>query len=157
MGKPLAPGLKAPEFTLPLLGGASTSLHDLLADGPVVLAFYKISCPVCQLTLPYLERLKDNGRFRVIGISQDSADHTRHFERSFKVTLPSLLDDGSRDYPATRAYGVTSVPTLFSVEPDGTISSISAGFSKRDLTALGERAGRAMFTDADRVPEFRPG
>jgi len=47
----------APDFSLPLLQGGSFSLHDALKGGPVLLAFFKISCPVCQFAFPYIERL----------------------------------------------------------------------------------------------------
>ena len=47
----------APQFDLPGLAGDRTSLPDLLVSGPVLLAFFKVTCPTCQLTFPFLERL----------------------------------------------------------------------------------------------------
>ncbi len=41
------------------------SLEDILGKGPALLAFYKISCPVCQLTAPYLERLAAGSALQV--------------------------------------------------------------------------------------------
>lgn len=157
MGKLLGKGVKAPEFSLPRIDGGMTSLGEMLAGGPVVLAFFKISCPVCQLTLPFLERLKDNGAIQIVGVSQDTAENTRHFQKHFGVTLAAVIDDGAKDYPVTRAYGLTHVPTLFEIETNGEISKVTTGFSKADLAALGERAGRVMFTEADKVPELKPG
>jgi len=36
-----------------------------------VLAFFKIDCPTCQLTFPYLQRMADRGQRRIVAISQD--------------------------------------------------------------------------------------
>ena len=50
-------GNKAPGFSLKSLDNKEYSLNTLLERGPVVAAFFKISCPVCQFTFPFLERL----------------------------------------------------------------------------------------------------
>jgi Peroxiredoxin len=44
----LAPGRPAPDFRLPDLQGAETSLDQLLPHGPVLVVFFKVSCPTCQ-------------------------------------------------------------------------------------------------------------
>jgi peroxiredoxin len=153
----VAAGAKAPDFRLAGLDGSTHPLQEMLTAGPVLLAFYKISCPVCQLTVPYLERLAANNAFQVIGISQDDAGATRGFANRFGLTFPTLLDLSSEDYPASNAYGISSVPTMFVVEPDGTISRSFAGFSKRDFEELGARAGVAPFGPDDHVPEWKAG
>ena len=54
----LSAGTRAPQFELPLIeGGAEFSLESARARGPVLLVFFKISCPVCQYALPFFERL----------------------------------------------------------------------------------------------------
>jgi peroxiredoxin len=151
----IAAGAKAPSFLLPGLAGSTQSLQDILAGGPALLAFFKISCPVCQLTVPYLERLSANKTFRVIGISQDEAGATRGFAGRFGLTFPMLLD--LDDYAASNAYGISSVPTLFVVEPDGIVTKSFAGFSKRDFEELGTRAGVVAFGAEDHVPEWKAG
>ncbi len=72
-------GQTAPGFSLNGLDGKSYSLDSLRQKGPVVAAFFKISCPVCQFTFPFLERLYqryggDNVTF--LGISEDDAKAT---------------------------------------------------------------------------------
>jgi peroxiredoxin len=153
----LAAGAKAPGFRLAALDGSAQSLEDILAGGPALLAFYKISCPVCQLTAPYLERLAANSALRVFGVSQDEAGATRGFTERFGVTFPTLLDSSSENYPASNAYGISSVPSLFLLESDGTIARSFSGFSKRDLEELGARAGILPFGPEDHVPEWRAG
>src|ERR1700678_747429 len=126
-------GVKAPAFRLNGLDGSARTLEDILSGGPALLAFFKISCPVCQLTAPYLERLSANqGRLQVIGISQDNAEATRGFADRFGLTFPTLLDSSKDNYPASNAYGIISVPTIFLVEQDGIVSRSFPGFSKRD-------------------------
>jgi peroxiredoxin len=141
------------------LDAPARSLQEILAAGPALLAFFKISCPVCQLTAPYLERLAANNasRLQVVGISQDEAGATRGFAQCFGLTFPVLLDPSEDNYTASNAYGITSVPTLFVIEPDGTISRSFAGFSKRDFEELGARAGVSPFGPEDHVPEWKAG
>src|SRR5579864_1824955 len=93
-------GAHAPSFHLKALDGQTTSLDDLQAKGPALLAFFKVSCPVCQLAMPYLERLSTSSSVKVIGISQDDAADTREFNRRFGVTFPTLLDSSKEKYPA---------------------------------------------------------
>jgi peroxiredoxin len=150
-------GSGAPSFRLQRLGGNSESLEQILAKGPALLAFYKVSCPVCQLTLPYLERMAASPSIQIIGISQDDEVPTHGFNERFGVTFPTLLDQSKEGYPASNAYGIASVPTLFLVEKDGKVSKFVSGFSKRDLEALGERAGVHPFRPEDNVPEFKAG
>jgi peroxiredoxin len=149
----LQPGIAAPAIELPDLSGAMRNLHHELRNGPVVLAFYKVSCPTCQMTLPFLERLAASAN--LIAISQDDARDSREFNRRFGISVPTLLD--SRPYAASNAYGITNVPSVFVVEPDGRISSSFSGFHKAALEKLGARFGAPVFRDTDRVPELRPG
>jgi len=141
-------GSRAPGFRLRDLSGKAVSAGDILARGPAVLAFFKITCPVCQLTLPYLDRLHrnaDRSGLQFIGISQDEAAGTQEFNREFGVTFPVLLDEEEAGYPASNAFGVSHVPTTFLVESDGVISWVLDGFSKREIERLGERAGTPPF------------
>ena len=128
----LSAGSKSPHFTLNDLEGVSHSLTDILQNGPVLLAIYKISCPVCQLTLPFLNRIA-SGKLQIVTISQDDAASTRRFQSKFNVNLPTLLDREEENYPVSNAFGITHVPSLFLIEPDGTISSMTEGFVKKDL------------------------
>lgn len=153
----LPAGAHAPDFTLQGLDGHLQSLKDMLARGPVLLAFYKASCPVCQMTFSYLERLHQAGKtgLQVVAISQDDGATAREFNREYGVTFPTLIDDG--DYTASNSYGLSNVPSLFLVEPDGVISASWSGFSKKDLEAAGRRLSATLFRAGERIPEYRPG
>lgn len=155
--KPMEPGNRAPSFKLKDIDGATQSLEDILARGPALLAFFKISCPVCQLALPYLERLSGSTKLQFVAISQDDDDATRGFRQRFGITFPTLLDQAKEGYPVSNAYGIVSVPSLFMVEQDGEIANSSFGFSKKDFESLGHRAGVQTFHPEDNVPEWKAG
>src|SRR5260370_8211092 len=97
-------GQTAPGFSLNGLDGKSYSLDSLRQKGPVVAAFFKISCPVCQFTFPFLEALYqryggDNVTF--LGISQDNAKATAGFARESRVTFPLAFDEQGNVYPTS--------------------------------------------------------
>jgi peroxiredoxin len=155
--KLLDPGSRAPDFRLPRLDGGTTALQGILANGPALIAFYKTTCPVCQLTFPFLERIHKAGTLPVYAISQDDAEDTREFNRELGLTLPTLLDTGRSGYPASNAFGISSVPTAFLIERDGGISRVIEGWSKREIESLGGLAGVEAIRPGDNVPEWKPG
>jgi peroxiredoxin len=155
--KTLEAGDRAPEFNLKILGGGSTSLADKLLTGPTLLAFFKVGCPVCQMTFPFLQRMADTTAVQLVGVSQDEAAHTEKFNQRFGVTFPTFLDEAAQGYAASNAFGISSVPTFFLVETNGSISKAFQGFSKRDLEELGARMGVPPFNPGEKVPDFRPG
>ena len=153
----LKPGEKAPAFELESIGGGRRSLAELQHGKPVVVAFYKVSCPTCQYTFPFLERIGHVADLPVIAVSQDDAAATRKFNAAQGVTLPTLLDSAKEKYPASNAFQITHVPSLFLVEPDGTISWAVMGFHKQALEDLGERIGVAPFRPGEQVAEMKGG
>jgi peroxiredoxin len=151
-------GTRAPDFKIERLEGGAISLSDLLARGPAVLAFFKISCPICQMAFPFLERIHAaSSSLPIYGISQNDARDTRGFVRQLGITFPMLLDSEDDEFPVSNAYGISSVPTVFVVEPGGVISSVTEGWSRRDIAALGERAGTDPLRPSDNVPELKAG
>ncbi|MGI8992654.1 MAG: peroxiredoxin family protein [Bryobacteraceae bacterium] len=156
----LETGQIAPDFELPGLDGKPGSLRRILTAGPALLAFFKISCPVCQFTWPFLERLyRGSGESapQLIGISQDDAEATAAFNERFGATFPTLLDTPSRNYPAGTAYRIANVPSLFLVGKDGRISQAASGFLKAAIEDLGRAFGVAPFREGEDVPAIRPG
>lgn len=155
----LAAGAKAPDVQLADLNGRTWTLSEALKSGAVVLAFFKISCPTCQLTFPFLQRLADSraaGVPGMVAISQDDAAASRGFQERFGVSMPTLIDV-PRSWPASNAYQIASVPSLFLIEQDGRISLAAEGFNKAAMEKIGERFKVAPFEETDRVPVLRPG
>jgi peroxiredoxin len=153
----LDPGSRAPGFRLSRLEGGPAALAELTARGRVLLVFFKVTCPVCQLTLPFLERMHASGTLAICGISQNDATDTREFNRCFGVSFGTLLDAEDEDFPASNAYGISSVPSMFLVEPDGVIARVIEGWNKMDMEALGAAAGMTLFRPEDNVPAWKAG
>jgi peroxiredoxin len=154
--KSLELGDLAPEVSLFDAGDCEHSLKSLLTAGPVLLAFFKVSCPTCQLTLPYLPRISGKN-LRIVPVSQDSVAATLEFSRAFDVQIPILFDREQDGYPASNSFGLTNVPSMFLVECDRRISWEWTGFHKRQLESIAERAGLPIFHSGDRVPESKAG
>jgi len=158
-------GGTAPTFSLTGLDGKSYSLSSRLQLGPVVVVFFKISCPVCQFTLPFLERLYrryGGDGISFLGIGQDDARATKQFTEQHGVTFPVLLDESH--YPVSNAYGLTNVPTLFLVEPSGKARLVGMGFDKKDLETIAawlaeykQIASAPLFRPDEAVPAHKPG
>ena len=153
----LEAGSRAPGFHLELLTGGATTLADILTHGPILLAFFKVTCPICQLTFPFLERIHAAGNLPVYGISQNDPDDTREFNREFGVTFPTLLDTEESGFPASNDYGISSVPTMFLVEPGGRVSQVIEGWRKTDMQNLGAQTGASLFQPGEYVPEWKAG
>lgn len=161
----LPAGAVAPPISLTSLDGQKRTLVDVLPAGPVLATFFKVSCPVCQFTFPFLQRLYEKYRgpnFTFWAISQNDAEDTREFVDKHGVKFPALLDDAG--YPASNAYGLTNVPTIFLIAPDGKIQMTSVGFSKADIEKIASEAARvtgrpeaSAFDPGEKVPEYKPG
>jgi peroxiredoxin len=158
-------GSLAPKFSLKAADGQQYSLESLVARGPAVVAFFKVSCPVCQFTFPFLQRIADRfagKNISVIGVSQDDARSTSEFNKEFGVTFPTLLDD--QGYRASNAYGLTNVPTIFLIGTDGKVKVSCTGFDKAALEKIvGELeqpqniAASPLFLAKESVPAYKPG
>jgi peroxiredoxin len=163
----LEAGVQAPEIELQLLTGQKFSLKEARTKGPVVAVFYKVSCPVCQMALPFLDRIfkayGNSGKFTFVGISQDNAADTQAFSRKFGVTFPVLLDPVGK-YPVSNAYGLTNVPTTFLISAEGGIDFATVSWSKADVEQLNRRLALVanetpaqVFLPNEKVSEFKPG
>jgi peroxiredoxin len=163
----LEAGVQAPEIELQFLDGSNFSLGEARKKGPVVAVFFKVSCPVCHMALPYMERIfrayEKSGKFTFVGVSQDNPPDTKAFNRQFGVTFPVLLDPAGK-YPASNAYKLTNVPTTFLVSAEGEIEFSTVSWSRaeveqlnRRLAILSDQAIAPIFQPGESVVEFRPG
>ena len=139
------------------MDGSKFSLQEALIRVPVVLVFFKISCPVCQYALPYFERIYKmygKGNASIIGISQNEKRDTAEFAKHYGITFPILLDD-TKTFPASNAYGLTNVPTSFWIAQDGEIEISSVGWVRADF----ELVNGKMADTSDTIPAslFKPG
>ena len=162
----LTAGTKAPDFALAAVDGTTFSLQSALQKGPVLAAFFKVSCPVCQYTFPYIERLHKAhgaGKITIVGISQDDKRATNAFLKEYGVTFPTLLDDPN-GYAVSNAYGLTAVPTWFLIGQDGEIEISSVGWNKKEVEDLNRKLADLqktpppqLFKSGEEVRDFRSG
>ena len=159
----LVAGVSAPDFTLPVLQGGSFSLADALKRGPVVLAFFKITCPVCQYAFPFIERIHKayGNKVTVLGVSQNPVADTKMFVKEYGITFPIALDD-TKKYPVSNAYGLTNVPTTFLITPAGEIEISSVGWVRGEMEDIARRtaagaAAKPIFRPGEDVADFRAG
>jgi peroxiredoxin len=161
----IQPGQKAPLFQLRDAAGNQYSLAEELRKGPVVIAFFKISCPVCQFTFPFLERLHkaySESTATFLAVSQDDAVDTREFCSEYGLTFPAVLDD--ERYAASNLYGITNVPSIFLVATDGIVKASSIGFDRANLEKISAELSAAtksepamLFRPGEVVPALKPG
>ncbi len=158
-------GDEAPQFSLPDLEGHAHTLAEGLQRGHLLLAFFKISCPTCQFTFPFIQRLSEKlagAKLTIWGISQDDRDDTKEFCREFEIGFPVLIDD--EQYSASNAYGLTNVPSVFLIDPSGKIVLAEKGFSKSELETVDEQFRKEsrepslpLFTPSEIIPATKPG
>ena len=162
----LAPGTNAPDFILHSMDDKVFSLQEALARGPVITAFFKVSCPTCQYAFPFLQRIYEaHGKkaVSIVGISQNGKKDTGAFLKQYGITFPVLLDD-TASYPVSNAYGLTNVPTIFWIAADGEIEISSVGWIRKEMEELNQRAAEAsseaikpLFRPDEQIADFRAG
>lgn len=163
----IIPGSSAPPFDLAAAGAAEErlSLEELTGSGPALLAFFKITCPVCALSFPLWGELARRyaDQVNVVGVSQDPLAKARPWLDELGFDAPVLDDSGG--YGVSSAYDIETVPALVLVDKAGEVLAASQGWDRERANAwdleLAELTGRAssgpLSTDGDGRPPFRPG
>jgi peroxiredoxin len=155
------PGDLLPKLELSDAKGRPASLPA----GEVVYAFFKTTCPTCELAWPFLDRVRraaEGGALSVVAVSQDGPEEAGQFAARTRTSIRTLFDPPPWD--GSNALGLETVPTFLQVAADGRIRQTSVGFQKSVMSALAARAaqlaGRPLaefFRPGESVPELRPG
>lgn len=95
----LTAGAQAPRFRLPSATGQTLALDDLLAEGPVVLTFYRGAwCPYCNIALRSLqqhhEAITARGA-RLVAVSPQIPDESLTLTEKHALAFDVLSDIGS--------------------------------------------------------------
>jgi peroxiredoxin len=95
----LGVGAQAPRFALPSATGQQVTLDDLLAEGPVILTFYRGAwCPYCNLALRALQEhhgaITARGA-RLVAISPEIPDEALSLTEKRQLDFAVLSDVGS--------------------------------------------------------------
>lgn len=151
----LSAGDKAPSFTLPAVDGGG-EVTDPWTEGQTVLAFFKVSCPVCKMVAPMLTKMGDAG-VRVMAVGEDPPSAISAYSEAQNQRVPSLSQPPP--YSVSAAYGLEAVPTIFLVGPDGEIQRAIAGWNRDTWNELAAEAGASepLSTPDDGLRPFRPG
>ncbi|MCU1309190.1 MAG: hypothetical protein JWO20_315 [Candidatus Angelobacter sp.] len=93
-------GSKAPEFDLPDQNGKMVSSADLLAEGPLVIDFYRGRwCPFCVTELEtyrdLLREIEEAGA-TLVAISPQIVRHSAFTTDQHKLRFPVLSDEGNK-------------------------------------------------------------
>lgn len=158
-------GNTAPAFTLEGTDGKKHSLDEVKGKGLGVFAFFKVTCPTCQYTFPFLERIyqkiQDTG-IPFWGIVQDPRGKALDFASQYGTTFPYLIDDSP--YLVSKTYGISIVPTWYLVDGNLKVLSLGEGWVKKEYvnlaTLLGEKTGveiLGLFNPEEKVLELKPG
>eukprot|EP00752_Nemacystus_decipiens_P015212 g13545.t1 len=105
-------GDKAPSFTLPNAVGQEVASADLLAEGPIVVVFYRgVWCPYCNLTLAewqaHLDEIQGLGA-QLVTISPQLPDYSLDSQQKNELKFPVLSDVGNK---VSDAFGITTQVT----------------------------------------------
>jgi peroxiredoxin len=158
-------GHTTPPFELTGMDGQLYSLKEALMKGPLLAAFFKVTCPTCQFTLPFVEKLHRQFRGEAVhvwGISQDTVRDSKRFAEHFGVSFPILIDE--EPYETSQEYGLVYVPTLFLINPEGQVEVSAQGFSRSDLIRMQkwlveyfDAQPAELFHRSEKIPEYKPG
>jgi thiol-disulfide isomerase/thioredoxin len=129
---------------------------------PTALWFFKTTCPVCRMAAPKAQILAGAYPGHVTGVGQDPPERLAPFAEEHAIGFPVVEDPSS--YPASTAYGIQTVPTLFVVDGTGTIVQTVESWDRdgynRASALLAELTGapaRTVSEEGDGLPVFRPG
>jgi peroxiredoxin len=132
------PGDLAPDFTLPCDWDSSLySLHDF--RGAVVLvSFFFYNCVACVEEMPYISAVYNDpkyaGRVQFIGVDYPDTYATfarfREDHPSLEIRFPLVHD---RYQGAKAAYGVSTMPANYIIDPTGRIASVQGALSESGL------------------------
>ena len=123
--KALAPGAKAPDFTLPTITGEELSLRNLQGN-IVILDFWASWCAPCIAEMPTVKELYtkyENKGLKVVGISLDHSK-AAWMKSIDKVQIPWLHVSslkGMKNCPVAQLYQVYAIPKLYIIDKEGNI------------------------------------
>ena len=130
----LSVGAPAPDFSLPNATGDQVTLSKLLAQGPVVLAFYRGGwCPYCSIELRALQsRISEISAAgaTLVAISPQTPDNSLSTAEMLELAFPVLSDVGNQ---VARDYGL-----VFSLPED--LRGVYTGWGLDIPTANGDES-----------------
>lgn len=137
------------------LSGAPSSMADL--KGKVVLVdFWASWCGPCRMLAPRLSALKEKlgaQGFSVVGITTDPAEKAAVFAEQHKMRYGIVVDESAE---TSKAYGISSLPTMLLVDKRGVVREVLVGFDPRGEAELEARIRALLAEPADAVAPTTP-
>jgi peroxiredoxin len=137
---PLVRGAKAPEFSLPPLGGGAPVVLSEQRGKTVLVNFWATWCKPCEDEMPAMERLyrrlKPQG-FELLAVSVDEDEaEVEAFRERMGITFPILMDPKQN---VSRAYQTMGFPESLLVGPDGVVVERYVGPRDWDHESFAQR------------------
>jgi thiol-disulfide isomerase/thioredoxin len=127
-------GHAAPDWQLTDTGGKNHALSDY--KGRVVLLdFWATWCAPCVQASPHIQALHKqfaNRPVSVVGIHYNDRGDPAGYVKKKGITFPVMVSG----FEVARNYGVSSIPTILLIDPDGKIVYRQTGFDPSDQDAI---------------------
>lgn len=130
----LTMGQPAPNLKLTAPDGSEFDLQALNGQ-PVLLNFFKSTCPWCQMEMPRLGKvyahLKEQGinvLVQGIVVGSDTPESAARFAQTSGLEIPLVVDAAKT---ARKDFGLTRVPTLVLVDAKGMVSRVYEGATEQ--------------------------
>jgi len=128
----VAPGTKAPDFTLKNLSGKSVSLSNFFVKpgNVVLLDIWATWCPPCRSEIPQLVKLQKSYKgkpFKIVGVAIDDEIATvKSFAKDNKINYTVCHDPSGRTIG--KPYKVQGIPAAYIIDKKGVIRFAHMGF-----------------------------
>ncbi len=131
----LSPGTKAPDFTLPTLGGGKFTLSKCFSKVPkkvVLLDIWATWCPPCRSEIPFLIKIRKKFKAQevtVVGVSIDRGkDEVVKFAKEQKINYTIAHDPNAKTVGGP--YKVSAIPATYIIDKKGVIRHSHVGFPR---------------------------
>lgn len=115
----------APELVATTIEGERIALSEL-ADGPVMVHFWATWCGVCRAEEHNVRAVSEDHTVVTVATRSGSPADLAEYARDNGLEAPIVSDPTGQ---LAAAWGVSSLPTSFIVDPDGDIRHVEVGYT----------------------------
>lgn len=124
-------GSSAPDFSLPMMGGGTFTLSDNWGSSGniVVLDFWAAWCNPCKQAIPGLKQISSDYAskgVKVVGVAIDNPSSTAYTYATAVGVNYTIC--GDPNFGVTGIYNSGSIPQLYVVDRNGTVSFVENGY-----------------------------
>lgn len=131
---------QAPSWESTLAGGEAINSTELLENGPYILYFVKIGCPINEPLVQYFNEVGSAYEgVQFYGVIDGNQAEFERWNRSHSVDFPMILDPDMR---LIRSFDAEASPWVVVVDENGGFGRIDPGTSQSRLMSLNEFSAR---------------